>query len=330
MRGKLYSARRLDPLAASRHDADRIRHRSPGLRYESVSGCEYLDWPAHIEELDGRIGQDFDNTTIIWRKRRAFGVIAEKWRASFALSIEEREAHMIPHDVHLQIGSLLFEGVDQIDLTGPFEVLSRIPNSTYRIYGKAAGPFRDVKGLQLTPDAVLADAPPLDVLHVPGGFGQEALMDDEEVLAWIRQQAKGACSIFSVCTGALLCGAAGLLKGRRATTHWASFHLLPFFGAIPVNERVVVDGSYVLAAGVTAGIDGALRLAAELRGDAAAQAIQLHMAYAPEPPFDSGTPETAPPEILRQARLSVQSITARRETTARRVAARLGVVVPSS
>ena len=235
---------------------------------------------------------------------------------------------MIPHDVHLQIGSLLFEGVDQIDLTGPFEVLSRIPNSTYRIYGKTAGPVRDVRGLRLTPDAALPDAPPLDVLHVPGGFGQEAFMEDPEVLGWIRQQAGGASSIFSVCTGALLCGAAGLLKGRRATTHWASFNLLPFFGAIPVNERVVVDGSYVFAAGVTAGIDGALRLAAELRGNDAAQAIQLHMAYAPEPPFNSGTPETAPPAILQRARQSVQGITAKREATARRVAARLGVAVP--
>jgi cyclohexyl-isocyanide hydratase len=233
---------------------------------------------------------------------------------------------MFPHDVHLQIGSLLFEGVDQIDLTGPFEVLSRIPNSTYRIYGKAARPVRDVKGLRLTPDATLAEAPPLDVLHVPGGFGQEALMDDEEVLAWIRRQAAGACSIFSVCTGALVCGAAGLLRGRRATTHWASFHLLPMFGATPVNERVVVDGSYVFAAGVTAGIDGALRLAAELRGDDAARMIQLYMAYAPEPPFNSGTPETAPPAILEQARQSVQALTEQREATARRVAARLGVV----
>jgi cyclohexyl-isocyanide hydratase len=236
---------------------------------------------------------------------------------------------VIPHDTHLHIGSLLFEGVDQIDLTGPFEVLSRIPNSTYRIYGKTVEPIRDVKGLQLAPDAALADAPPLDVLHVPGGFGQEALMEDVEVLAWIRQQAAGACSIFSVCTGALLCGAAGLLKGRRATTHWASFHLLPFFGAIPVNERVVVDGAWVFAAGVTAGIDGALRLAAELRGDEAAQAIQLHMAYAPEPPFNAGTPETAPAAIFAQARQSVRDVTARREQTARRIAVKLGITVPA-
>jgi cyclohexyl-isocyanide hydratase len=259
--------------------------------------------------------------------------------------------HMIPHDTHLHIGSLLFEGIDQIDLTGPFEVLSRIPNSTYRIYAKTAAPVRDLKGLWLTPDATLVDAPPLDILHVPGGFGQEALMEDTEVLGWMRQQAAGACSIFAVCTGALLCGAAGLLKGRRATTHWASLHLLPFFGAIPVNERVVafsdeaaqpnrddgardsemvVDGAWVFAAGVTAGIDGALRLAAELRGDEAAQAIQLHMVYAPEPPFNSGTPETAPAAIVDQARQSVRAITARREETARRVASKLGIAIPAA
>ena len=236
---------------------------------------------------------------------------------------------MIPHNTHLHIGSLLFEGIDQIDLTGPFEVLSRIPNSTYRIYGKTAEPVRDLKGLRLTPDADLADAPPLDVLHVPGGPGQEAIMEDEKVLAWIRQQAAGACSIFSVCTGALICGAAGLLKGRRATTHWASLHLLPYFGAIPVTERVVLDGAWVFAAGVTAGIDGALRLAAELRGDEAAQRIQLDMVYAPEPPFSSGTPETAPPAILQEARQSVRALTAQRERTARRIAEKLGISVPA-
>ena len=237
---------------------------------------------------------------------------------------------MIPHDTHLHIGSLLFEGIDQIDLTGPFEVLARIPNATYRIYGKTATPVRDVKGFWLTPDASLADAPSLDVLHVPGGPGQESMMEDTEVLRWIRHQAAGGCSIFSVCTGALLCGAAGLLKGRRATTHWASLHLLPYFGAIAVNQRVVVDGAWIFAAGVTAGIDGALLLAAELRGDEAAQHIQLQMAYAPEPPFDSGTPETAPAGILHQARQSLRAITARREETARRIAGKLGIAIPGA
>jgi len=232
---------------------------------------------------------------------------------------------MIPPETHLQIGSLLFDGIDQIDLTGPFEVLSRIPNATYRVYARTTDPVRDVKGLRLTPDATLAAAPKLDVLHVPGGFGQEALMENEEILAWITQQAAGARSVFSVCTGALLLGAAGLLRGRRATTHWASFHLLPLLGAIPVNERVVVDGTWIFAAGVTAGIDGALRLAAELRGDDTARAIQLYMQYAPEPPFDSGTPERAPSAILDQARRAVADITTQREATARRVASRLGI-----
>lgn len=235
---------------------------------------------------------------------------------------------MISPDTHLTIGSLVFEGVDQIDLTGPFEVLARIPNATYRLYGPTAAPVRDVKGLRLTPDAAIGDAPQLDVLHVPGGVGQEALMENEAVIGWLRRQAHGATSVFSVCTGALLCGAAGLLQGRRATTHWASFHLLPYFGAIAVNERVVVDDAYIFAAGVTAGIDGALRLAAELRGEDAAKAIQLHMVYAPEPPFDSGTPESAPPAILQQAKASVAPLTARREATARRIAAKLGITPP--
>jgi cyclohexyl-isocyanide hydratase len=232
---------------------------------------------------------------------------------------------MIPQDTHLQIGSLLFEGVDQIDLTGPFEVFSRLPNSTYRIFAKTTAPVRDIRGLRLMPDAVLAQAPQLDLLHVPGGFGQEALMDDEEVLTWIRNQAAGVRSLLSVCTGALICGAAGLLKGRQATTHWASMHLLPFFGATPVNERVAADGNMVFAAGVTAGIDGALRVAADLRGAEVAQAIQLAIAYAPEPPFNSGTPESAPPAVLERVRISYRAVTEQREQTARRVAARLGI-----
>ena len=234
---------------------------------------------------------------------------------------------MIPADTHLTIGSLLFDGLDQIDLTGPFEVLSRIPNATYRLYGKSAEPVRDMKGLRLAPDATLDEAPQLDVLHVPGGFGVEALMQDDEVLSWLRRQAAGA-RVFSVCTGALLLGAAGLLKGRRATTHWGSFQLLPYFGATPVNERVVLDGDWLFAAGVTAGIDGALRLAAELRGEDAAKAIQLYMVYAPEPPFDAGTPETAPPAILAAAKESIAPVTARREVLARRIAAELGIAVP--
>ena len=230
---------------------------------------------------------------------------------------------MIPADRHLQIGSLVFEGLDQIDLTGPFEVLSRIPNSTYKVYGKTLDGVRDLRGLKLAADALLADAPKLDVLHIPGGYGQEALMEDEEVISWVKKHAAGAECVFSVCTGALICGAAGLLKGRRATTHWTAFELLPIFGAIPVNERVVEDGNMVFAAGVTSGIDGALRVAARLRGDEVAQGIQLYMQYAPEPPFNSGTPETAPASVLDTIRRAAAAITEQRRKTAERVAAKL-------
>jgi cyclohexyl-isocyanide hydratase len=145
------------------------------------------------------------------------------------------------------------------------------------------------------------------------------------VLGWLRKQAGGARCVFSVCTGALICGATGLLKGKRATTHWSAHHLLPYFGAMPVNERVVVDGNWVFAAGVTAGIDGALRVAAELRGEKVAQRIQLGMEYAPEPPFSSGTPGEAPPEVLAEARKAGAKMAAQRLETARGIATRLGI-----
>lgn len=226
-------------------------------------------------------------------------------------------------DSFLEIGSLAFDGLDQIDLTGPFEVLSRLPHSRARLYALHEGPVRDVQGLRLQSDATIDDAPALDVLHVPGGPGQEEVMDDSHLLNWLREQAAGATAVFSVCTGALLLGAAGLLIGRQATTHWGSFHLLSHFGALPVDERVVVDGGWVFAAGVTAGLDGALRLAAELRGRRAAEEIQLGMAYAPEPPFASGKPETAPPEVLQAVQERTRALTARREQTAARFAASL-------
>ena len=232
---------------------------------------------------------------------------------------------MIPPDTHLQIGSLLFDGLDQIDLTGPFEVFARLPNATIQLYSPDGRPVRDVRGLRLTPDASIAEAPQLDVLHVPGGAGQEALMRDEAVLGWVRRQAAGAQTVFSVCTGALILGAAGLLRGKRATTYWSVHHLLPLFGATAVDARVVRDGNYVFAAGVTAGIDGALRLAADLRGEDAARAIQLMIQYAPEPPFDSGTPQTAAPETVAAVRAGSADLLARREATAQAIARELGL-----
>ena len=234
----------------------------------------------------------------------------------------------IPKEMHLNIGAIIFSKIDQTDFTAPFEVLSRLPNSTFHILWKEKTPVKDINGLILTPEQTLSQSPSLDLLLVPGGYGQEALMEDETVLSFIREQAVHAKYVFSVCTGALLCGAAGLLKGVRATSHWSAFHLLEYFGAIPVDERVVIDGRFVSAAGITAGIDGALRVAALLRGDRVAQEIQLQIQYAPEPPFHSGTPATAPPEILEAARSTNQAITEARLVTAKRIAAKLGVVTP--
>lgn len=230
-------------------------------------------------------------------------------------------------DAHVSIGFVIFPRMDQIDFTGPFEVLSRVPNSTVHVLWKEKAPFRDIKGLILTPEETLAEAPPLDVLVVPGGPGQQELMEDEAVLAFIRDRAGRARYIFSVCTGALICGAAGLLKGIRTTTHWGAFDLLKYFGAIPVDDRVVIDGKHVSAAGVTAGIDGALKLASLLRGDRAAQEIQLAIEYAPEPPFQSGTPSSAPPGVLAAVQAELRELSRRRIVTARKIAAKLGVEV---
>jgi cyclohexyl-isocyanide hydratase len=229
-------------------------------------------------------------------------------------------------DQDLHIGALVFTDMDQIDFTGPFEVLSRLPGAKFHVMGKETKPIRDVMGLILTPETSIAEAPSLDLLVVPGGPGQEGLMEDEEVLAYIRAHVEAGRYLFSVCTGALICGAAGVLRGRRATTHWGSLHLLHYFGAEALDERVVVDGRIISAGGVTSGIDGALRVAALLRGDDVARKIQLYMQYAPEPGFNSGHPKTAPAEIVEAARRETLQLTQRREATAMRHARRLGIV----
>jgi cyclohexyl-isocyanide hydratase len=232
-----------------------------------------------------------------------------------------------PPGTQLHIGSVIFPRVDQIDFTGPFEVFSRIPNVTCVTIAKERGSLRDGRGLILTPEKTFAEVGQLDLLHVAGGPGQEALMDDEESLSFIRRQSRNAKYIFSVCTGALILGAAGLLRGKRVTTHWAAFHLLSYFGAIPVDERVVLDGNLVSAAGVTAGIDGALRVAELLCGTQKAQEIQLDIQYAPDPPFNSGSVATAPPEVVDAVRAAYQPLTDARLTTARRIGAKLGIEV---
>jgi cyclohexyl-isocyanide hydratase len=210
--------------------------------------------------------------------------------------------------------------MDQIDFTGPFEVLSRMPDTRLTVVGKELAPIHDVQGLRLTPDVRVAEAGIFDVLVVPGGYGQHALMNDEELLDFIRRHAHPEGVLFSVCTGALLCGAAGVLTGRQVTTHWSVRHLMSYYGAAFMEARVVVDGNLITAAGVTAGLDAALVLVSLLRGDAAAQEIQLAIEYAPNPVFQSGTPETAPAEVLRSFQRKYEPVGTAREAEAIRYA----------
>jgi cyclohexyl-isocyanide hydratase len=221
------------------------------------------------------------------------------------------------------IGFLLFPRLTQLDFTGPFEVLSRLPGATVRTLWKQPGPVRSDTGLTMLADTALADCPQLDLLCIPGGPGVAALMEDEEVLDFLRRQAPGARWVTSVCTGALVLGAAGLLAGHRATTHWASHDFLAALGATPVEARVVRDGKLVTGGGVTAGIDFALSIAAEIAGPEVAQAIQLQIEYAPAPPFASGHPSEAPAAVLAAARSRGAAMRAEREALVARVAARL-------
>ena len=223
----------------------------------------------------------------------------------------------------LNIGLLLFPRLTQLDLTGPYEVFSRLPSVRVRLLWKTLEPVRADTGIGMLPDTTLADCPPLDLVCVPGGPGVAALMEDTEVLDFLRRQAAGARYVTSVCTGALVLGAAGLLRGKQATTHWASHDFLSTLGATPAKGRVVRDGDLFTGGGVTAGIDFALAIAAEVAGPEAAQAIQLQIEYAPAPRFSAGTPETAPAGVLDAARTRGAATRAERETLVARVAARL-------
>ena len=240
-----------------------------------------------------------------------------------ATSTADSSSHWVLHDpsAPLAVGFLLYDNINQIDLTGPYEVLSRVSNSSMHVVARTLEPVMEERRLLLTPTTTIAECPALDMLVVPGGRGQQAVMENEEVLAFLRAQSL----IFSVCTGALLCGAAGLLLGRRATTHWAATSLLHHFGAAYINERVVVDGPIISAAGVTAGIDGALRIVGLLRGAHEAGVIELAMEYAPEPPLACGTPDSAPPNVLSATREKYRPLTEARDVTARRIAVKLGI-----
>jgi cyclohexyl-isocyanide hydratase len=201
-----------------------------------------------------------------------------------------------------RVGLLLFPGLTQLDMTGPYEVFSRMPGAEVDVIWKDRRPVRSDQGLCFLPSAAFDEVRSLDLLCVPGGPGTGALLADGDTLEFLRRMAAQARFVTSVCTGALVLGAAGLLEGRRATTHWMSLDLLAPFGATPVPERVVRDGNLFTGGGVTAGIDFALTVVAEVAGQEVAQRIQLMIEYDPSPPFDSGSPSSADESLVRAVR----------------------------
>ena len=222
-----------------------------------------------------------------------------------------------------QTGLLLFPNLTQLDMTGPYEVFAKFPDSEVHLLWKTLDPVTAAGGMRLLPSTTFADCPQLDLVCVPGGVGMNPLLNDEEVLDFLRRQASGARYITSVCTGSLVLGAAGLLRGRRATTHWMSLPMLAAFGCEPVAERVVVDGNVITGGGVTAGIDFALTVAGELLGAEAAERIQLGMEYDPHPPFDAGSPERAGASVVEAVREAAAARQTEREVEIGRAKARL-------
>ena len=222
-----------------------------------------------------------------------------------------------------RIGLLAFPAMTQLDMTGPLQVFANLPGAKVHVLGKTLDPIRTHGGLTLVPDTTLAECPALDVICVPGGTGVLDLMDDETVLSFLRTRAEAARFIGSICTGALVLGAAGLLRGKRATTHWAWMDLLTPFGAIPTEGRVVRDGKLMTGGGVTAGIDFGLTMVAELAGQEAAESIQLGIEYAPAPPFNAGNPDTARPELVAAVRARMTALRVEREERVGRAAAAL-------
>jgi cyclohexyl-isocyanide hydratase len=224
----------------------------------------------------------------------------------------------------LQIGLVVFPKVTQLDLTGPLQVFSSLPGAKVHLIWKRIEPVPSDTVLTLTPTITFADCPQLNVICVPGGAGTDEMVNDEAMLDFLRRQAKGAKYITSVCTGSLVLGAAGLLRGYRATTHWTAMDLLAPFGATPTKTRVCVDRNRVTGGGVTAGIDFALTLVSIMLDRQTAEEIQLGIEYNPAPPFDAGSPETAPPEILARTMERIAPFRERRVEANGRAAARLG------
>jgi cyclohexyl-isocyanide hydratase len=221
----------------------------------------------------------------------------------------------------MNIGMLIFPDMTQLDFTGPYEVFTQVPGAQIKVISKSLEPVTAKGGLRFMPDTTMDAAPQLDVIFVPGGPGVGPLMEDRATLEFLRRQSKEAKYVTSVCTGALVLGAAGLLKGYRATTHWLSLELLPIFGATTATDRVVTDRNRITGGGVTAGIDFALTLAGEIAGEDKAKSIQLLIEYNPAPPFACGHPATADATIVDKVRAERAPMQGARIEQAKRAAA---------
>ena len=222
-----------------------------------------------------------------------------------------------------RIGFLIFPDIMQLDMTGPHEVFTKMPDTEVLMVWKTLEPVTAGGGMRILPDVTYEDCPQLDLICVPGGGGMNPLLNDEETLNFLRRQAAKARYVTSVCTGSLVLGAAGLLKGKRAACHWMSRDMLKEFGATPDASRVVIDGNLISGGGVTAGIDFGLAVAAEILGEDTAKAIQLGIEYAPRPPFDAGTPESAGEQVEQAARNAAKTRQAERLAAVRKAAERL-------
>jgi cyclohexyl-isocyanide hydratase len=230
----------------------------------------------------------------------------------------------------LTIGMVMFPDMTHLDLAGPYDVFSRMPKTQVHLLAATLAPVRAEGGWTTIPQVAFDDAPACDVICVPGGIGVNAMMEDAPVLRFLDRQARTARSMTSVCTGALVLGAAGLLRGYRATTHWLSLDLLPLFGAHVVEERVVVDRDRITGAGVTAGIDFGLVVASQLLGADVARAIQLAIEYDPAPPFGGGSPASAAPALVERLTLMRAQAQAERRTIAERAARQIDGLAPDS
>ena len=230
----------------------------------------------------------------------------------------------------MNIAFLLFPDVTQLDLTGPAQVLSRLGGGRLDLVAGSLEPVATDAGFSIVPTATYAQVPAADILCVPGGIGVSKVMDDDAAMAWIEQVGGSAEWVTSVCTGSLILGAAGLLDGYRATTHWAWHEHLALFGAEPVQGRTVVDRNRVTGGGVTAGIDFALTLTALIKGEEHAKLVQLGLEYDPAPPFDAGSPESAGPELVALYRRRADRLAPGREAELRAAAGRRSRAVPGS